>query len=318
MAVPEVPGTAQQREHARARVFTMCEDPFRRLFNKDLRDVPVEIVSENPRYADLIEELVKTTDRFIMGVRGPSTGFGVQGERPRVSAVPLAWSAALRVSHRIVIQASIEVGRSRYWRRLRSSIDFAGHSLKSCVNIIHVDLVETWNLNDKTRYLSSDEFKAKMSHLIKDLVVSIGMISDPDPTGVGVEFADWVRDVYRGSQENVRCVMAYIITLMVILNTIFNTTFGDISPERVLSVIDRHVSSGRRNRIHRDIQRFVPEAFAVRFSVPRKDLILERIIDLIQEYCAPLPKLTDSHFTASHVRMGDDINTGNTVIDGRV
>jgi hypothetical protein len=37
-----------------------------------------------------------------------------------------------------------------YWRRLWSSVDFADHPLKSCVNIIHVDLVEIWNLNDKT------------------------------------------------------------------------------------------------------------------------------------------------------------------------
>ncbi|KAH9051687.1 hypothetical protein EDB87DRAFT_749098 [Lactarius vividus] len=137
-----------------------------------------KIVSEKPRYTDLIEKLVVTTDRFIMGARGPSAGFGVQGELSRVSAVPLAWSAALRVSRGIVVQASIEVGRSRYWRRLWSSVDFADHALKSCVNIIHADLVETWNLNDKTRYLSSDEFKAQMSHLVKDLVGYGGMVSE--------------------------------------------------------------------------------------------------------------------------------------------
>ncbi|KAH9061778.1 hypothetical protein EDB83DRAFT_878341 [Lactarius deliciosus] len=229
--VREVRGDARQHEHehARARAFAMCEDSCRRLFNKDLRDAPAEIVSEKPRYIDLIEKLVVMTDRFIMGARGPSAGFGIQGEKPRLCAVPLAWSAALRVGRCIVVHASID-------------IDFAGHPLKNCVNIIHVDLVETWNLNDKTRYLSSDEFKAKMSHLIKDLVVPTGMMSDPYPTGAGVEFADWVRDVYRGSQENVRCVMGYIVDLTVILDTIFNTTFGDISLERVLSVVDRHVS----------------------------------------------------------------------------
>ncbi|KAH8989946.1 hypothetical protein EDB86DRAFT_1848703 [Lactarius hatsudake] len=211
------------------------------------------------------------------------------------------------------------VGRSRYWCRLWSSSDFAGHTLKSCVNIIHVDLVETWNLNDKTRYLSSDEFKVKMSHLIKDLVGPTIMTSDPYPTGAGVEFADWVRDVYRGSQENVRCVMGYIVDLTVILDTIFNTTFGDISPERVLSVIDRHVSSGHRNRIHHDIQRFVAEAFAIGFSAQKKDLILDKVIDLIQEYCGPPPpppKLIDSHLMISHVRMGDDMDTGNKYCGG--
>lgn len=70
------------------------------------------------------------------------------------------------------------------------------HSLQSCVNVIHIDLVEIWNINDKTRvsrylgclsivlvtygsqYLSSDGFKAKMSHLVKDFVEPVSMISE--------------------------------------------------------------------------------------------------------------------------------------------
>jgi hypothetical protein len=56
-----------------------------------------------------------------------------------------------------------------------------------------MDLVEIWNLNDRTQvcflppssdrfgaygnqYLSSDGFKAQMSHLVKDLVVPAGMM----------------------------------------------------------------------------------------------------------------------------------------------
>ena len=37
-----------------------------------------------------------------------------------------------------------------YWSFLLSSVHFDGHPLKSCVNIIHVDIVEIWNVNDKT------------------------------------------------------------------------------------------------------------------------------------------------------------------------
>ncbi len=86
--------------------------------------------------------------------------------------------------------------------------------------------------------------------------------------------------------------MGYIVDLTVILDAIFNTTSVDISPENALLIIDRHVSSGIKNRIHRDIRRFVTEAFAIGFSVPQKDLILERIIDLIQEFCVPLAGTT--------------------------
>ena len=38
---------------------------------------------------------------------------------------------------------------SGYWRSLWSNTDFADNSLKDCVNIIHYDIVDIWNLNDK-------------------------------------------------------------------------------------------------------------------------------------------------------------------------
>jgi aspartate 1-decarboxylase len=36
-----------------------------------------------------------------------------------------------------------------------SRVDFDDQTLKNCVNIIHVDLVEIWNLSDKARVSSS-------------------------------------------------------------------------------------------------------------------------------------------------------------------
>jgi hypothetical protein len=78
--------------------------------------------------------------------------------------------------------------------------------------------------------------------------------------------------------------MGYIVDLMAILDVIFCTTSSDISAENVLSVIEKHVSSGKRDKIHHNI-RVVTEAFDVKFSVPQDDLILARIIDLIWESC---------------------------------
>jgi hypothetical protein len=95
----------------------------------------------------------------------------------QLGPVPVAWSAALRANHDIIIQSSIEVGRARYWRSLWSSLDFADQTLKNCVNVIHIDIVEIWNLNDKNKYLLSDKFKANMSHLVKDLAGSANTTS---------------------------------------------------------------------------------------------------------------------------------------------
>ncbi|KAF8258134.1 hypothetical protein EI94DRAFT_1755521 [Lactarius quietus] len=281
-------GDSQHHERARARAHTMYEESCRRIFHKESRDVPAEIVSEQSRFIDLIDNLVVTTDRFITYPRAPSTGTGVQGRKQRVGAVPLAWSAAVRVNHDITIQATIEVGRSRYWRSLWSSLDFADQTLEKCVNVIHDDIVEIWNLNDKTRYLSSQRFKVKMSHLVKDLAGSAIAKSDIyGPTRPGDDHADWVNDLFRGSQDNVRCVMGYIVNLTVILDGIFVTAADDMSQKDVLRVLERHLKSGNREAIHRDIRSFVTEVFAIRFSVPEKDFLFERIIDLIRQFCVP-------------------------------
>ena len=37
-----------------------------------------------------------------------------------------------------------------YWSCLLSSVNFDGHPLKSCVNIMHEDAVQIWNVDDKT------------------------------------------------------------------------------------------------------------------------------------------------------------------------
>ena len=49
---------------------------------------------------------------------------------------------------------SVKLFRLGYWRSLWSSLDFADQPLKSCVNIIHVDIVEIWNLYDRNRVSS--------------------------------------------------------------------------------------------------------------------------------------------------------------------
>jgi hypothetical protein len=89
------------------------------------------------------------------------------------------------------------------------------------------------------------------------------------------------------SQENVRCMMGYIVNLTVILDDIFRTTNGSVTGNAALEVIDKHVKSGRRDSIHRDIRSFVAETFSIRFATPEKDLVLENIVSLIRRYCVP-------------------------------
>ena len=81
--------------------------------------------------------------------------------------------------------------------------------------------------------------------------------------------------------------MGYIVDLTVILDGIFRMAASEISPKDAQQVFEGHVRSGHRDAIHRDIRNFIKEAFAISFSVPQKDLFLERIIDLIKQFCVP-------------------------------
>jgi hypothetical protein len=81
-------------------------------------------------------------------------------------------------------------------------------------------------------------------------------------------------------------MMGYIVDLTVILDDIFRATRGIVSVNDAQEAVNKH-RTGRIDRIHREIRSFVTEAFAIRFTVPQNDLILEKIIDLIRQYCSP-------------------------------
>jgi len=83
--------------------------------------------------------------------------------------------------------------------------------------------------------------------------------------------------------------MGYIVDLAVVLFGMFLQGANRVSARasRALSVMDSHVRSGRRGMVHRDIRSFITETFAIRFSVQQRDLVLEKIIDLVRQYCVP-------------------------------
>ncbi|KAI0261919.1 hypothetical protein BGY98DRAFT_1192678 [Russula aff. rugulosa BPL654] len=233
-----------QNQDRMTRAYAQCEKLCRSLFRREAKEVPAELVSVIPQYGALVNNLIVTTDRFILDSStahlSPWSSKGAT-RKPRIAPAPLAWSVALRASRDITIQASIETGRSRYWRNLRSSLEFGDQPLKNCVSIIHIDIVEIWNLFDRHRYLSSNQFKINMSHIVKDPAIQTGGTSSNDWDVCGDKFADWVYDVYRGSQENVQCVMGYIVSLTVILDDISRTTGADVSENAVLEVMKTHL-----------------------------------------------------------------------------
>ncbi|KAF8489076.1 hypothetical protein F5888DRAFT_1210533 [Russula emetica] len=255
------------------------EERCRSLFG----NVPVDIVSTQPKFRGLINKLVATTDGVIIAhSRNVSAPSEAQRTQPRLSPVSLAWSVSQRASRDINVQAAIEVGRSRYWRRLWSSDDFVGQPLANCVEIIHADIVGTWNLPDKDKYFSSTGFKAEISYLVQDLTGSpINTSSRQQGTG-----AAWLNGRYESSNENICLVMGYIVDLTVILCGVFGS-HGNVSPSGAQSVINNFANSSLKTSIHNDISSFIRTV--PQFQYYDNDVVLAKIIDLISRNCDPPP-----------------------------
>ncbi|KAI0245740.1 hypothetical protein BJV78DRAFT_1365236 [Lactifluus subvellereus] len=283
-------------DRAKARAQEMCEQSCRRLLRKHPRDVPAEIVSTRSGFDDLISRLFTTTHRLVaadsLNATVSSTSSESQRGTSQISPVALAWSIAQRVSSDVKLQASIVVGQSRYWRSLGSSHEFAGRTLEYCIDIVHTDIVDVWNLRDQNKYLSSREFKAQMSHLVKDLAMPHasaspgsnldGVVGAGSPTPA----AQWVKDSYQNGTENMRCITGYIVDLTVIQHELFQSA-RDLSTREVRSVIERHDKSGPRARIHNDILSFVTGTAHLIYR--ERDVILEKTIDLIAQSCNSPP-----------------------------
>ena len=82
-------------------------------------------------------------------------------------------------------------------------------------------------------------------------------------------------------------MMGYIVDLTMILDQVSSSTDRTVSANDVQLAVDRHVNHGYRDKIHREICDFTSETFAIRFTLPQGDLVLEKIIDLIRQNCIP-------------------------------
>ncbi|KAH9041186.1 cytochrome P450 [Lactarius hengduanensis] len=70
---------------------------------------------------------------------------------------------------------------------LGTSQDFNDQALASCVNVIHEDIINVWNFDDKEGYLLSRDFMSRMSHLVGDLAGPSA--NSPDLNGTVVTMA---------------------------------------------------------------------------------------------------------------------------------
>ncbi|KNZ76261.1 hypothetical protein J132_11131 [Termitomyces sp. J132] len=225
-----------------AKLQEICIEPFERFVKKG---VPHITVSTEVGFEDRLSRLIQITYEHV---------------RDYLADASVVSAIAQRTSPRVKIQASIEVGRRKYWERLATSVNFPGKPLRQCIDVIHTDIIATWRFNDPQGYLSSDQFKAMMSNVVvapgdqsndpsKNLVAGVSLVagiagivsvlSGPVapiviPVAAALVMARWVYVVYQETTFVLRHLMTYIIDLTLILQNIFwLQELGD--PDRPLS-----------------------------------------------------------------------------------
>lgn len=269
LIVPNVSSRNYEDERARAR---SCPSLF--------RNVPTNIVSICSGFRDLIDNVVATTDEVIIASSRNISASSAHGAQ-RVFPVTLAWSVSQRASRDINIEAAIAVGRNRYWCRLWSSDDFRGKTLADCIEVIHADIVGTWNFLDTDEYLSSKGFKAEISYVVQDLSGSpMTTLTRPNCTqGMG---ATWLNRRYTNSEETTcLCLVAgYIVDLTLILCRVFT---GNLLPSNVHSEIDNFTRSSLKTRIHDEIRSFTLSLS--HYEYRGIDVVAKKICDLISLNC---------------------------------
>jgi len=265
----------------------LCIRPWREAVGK----VPL-MVSIHKRFKETIQNLIEATDVEIQRQTSISS---------HTEPNSLNFAAAQRLNNGIKIDASIDVGRLKYWSRLLSKTDFTGKQLQQCLDVIHRDIVSVWNIRNSS-YLAGDDFRAKMTVLVDDLVTNPNTPTPSDgltvatvaalasavsnPAGIvilvvgsAVLIAKWLFDVYQNTSHNIACVMAYIVDLTILMHRLSEI---EILEERVISTLQDYAKSGEIAQVHNDIRTFSCRMPSLRLE--GNDAALTEIIHLIEKH----------------------------------
>ncbi|KAJ7787445.1 hypothetical protein B0H14DRAFT_2953336 [Mycena olivaceomarginata] len=231
----------------------------------------------------------------------------VEGEVWIVSAM------AQRASTRVTIATSIEVGMSRYWRGLASSANFSQFRLDKCLTTVHEEIVDIWNFYDPHELLVgqtfSDQIKSLVQRVTQDTaeeksgpnlediqtLIGVGLgatvAAAAGPVIAGITLTGWfvqrMASVYDNTPETLRCFMAYIVDLTLVLDQLFLVVLS-IRPARPLTNADismafENYGSSNRGAVHREIREYVRQATVTQILHPTT--AEEKVKELILKYC---------------------------------
>ncbi|KII91522.1 hypothetical protein PLICRDRAFT_511021 [Plicaturopsis crispa FD-325 SS-3] len=324
----------------------LCAEPINK-FMSGHRYAPCIKVSTRRAYAPSLTALVGLTERcgaeayrvshLEEGISSdesrddtPSSEAISPSAAPEMGPVTMLVAVSQRVDIESKINVSIEVGRKRYWQGLASSAHFPGVRLRTCLHVLHKDIVGPWNFNDPYKLLLGAEFEAAISQLSKEgppiregrkffsdsiavagsvVGVAAAALSGPAaaivaPTVfVGIAFAHWVYDTWEAIGGVLCRLMRYIVHLTNVMQGLFyatETAGTYVTKEIVESVTRRYGDSDFPSQIGADIDRFV-DSDEVNNWKPGKTRgnVFDELVRLIRKY-----RILPSQGSSSSMRSG--------------
>ncbi|EDR01064.1 uncharacterized protein LACBIDRAFT_312663 [Laccaria bicolor S238N-H82] len=191
---------------------------------------------------------------------------------------------------------------------LAASVNFPGNTIEECLQVLHTDIVQVWNIQDDCGYLESKELKKLMIELVGNqydgpsdpntifphaysllgaLTTLVGGLTAPAapiviPIVAGLLLAKWIFDVYKQSALMLQRLMAYIVDFTIIMQIIFGLLVNArlrLSRRLIKLAFKAYSISDERSKVHKEIKEHVKLA-----SRLDRDAALAKIIQLIKEY----------------------------------
>ncbi|KAF8629773.1 hypothetical protein AX15_003278 [Amanita polypyramis BW_CC] len=287
-----------------------CIRPFEELTKGISEKIPyLQVSTKEP---DTLKQLVEVTmrnvhvetsapppTRILSWFRGrsPNTDAGdAQSTEDLSDSAQVTLAAAQRVDMPTKIQASISVGKKKYWRGIASGINFLNLNLRNCLHALHKDIIKIWNIRGMDEYLLSQEFFRDMTYVVEDLgdnyqddtIVAVGgamgaatsmagvmhaviggtIAAGPAagliaPVATMIILAAWAYQIYKKTPGNIRCLMGYVVDLTLIMQVVFQASLedqqleGHVTKERIEEITNKFRRSAARKDIHNTIRTFV-------------------------------------------------------------
>ncbi|KZP16637.1 hypothetical protein FIBSPDRAFT_794309 [Athelia psychrophila] len=268
-----------------------CITPFRKYATQGIPYMPV---SNESGHEETLKNLIELTTTEV----GKNL--------PEVAKIVLG--VAQQISPKVKIESSIAVGKRKYWKSLGTSISFFGQKLKDCLEVVRIDVVTVWAIEDPHNHLRGEEFQTLILGLVGDppdgkaenagkaLVAGLSAVAGLTSTGPAAPvlvpaaavlvLAKWVYDIYKQIPDILIRLMAYVVNLVLVMQLLFFVLAGGqtkISSPLFKRVIEVYRDSDVKAEVHRSIKEYVKASGA--FSTVGRDQAFDTVERLLKRYC---------------------------------